>query len=135
MEERVCHHRARRGPEWTTVEEPLRPGGLEFTGRVVLLDCVTLWLTNLFFEAEAAGADSPEAAAETARNVSEAEFERLTASDATYIFVTNEVGLGGVAPDSVARAFADLQGHVNQFIAARADEVTLVVSGIPVKIK
>lgn len=133
MEERVKRHRERRGPGWTTVEEPLRLGRLDFTGRVVLVDCVTLWLTNLFFEV---GAETnPEAAFRIARHAAVQEFEGFTAHDAVYILVTNEVGLGGVAENTLARDFADLQGGINQYIAARADEVTLVVSGIPVKIK
>jgi adenosylcobinamide kinase/adenosylcobinamide-phosphate guanylyltransferase len=61
--------------------------------------------------------------------------DRFTAHDATYIFVTNEVGLGGVADNALARRFADLQGRVNQHIAHRADQVTLVVAGIPLRIK
>ncbi len=129
MEERVRRHRDRRGPGWTTLEEPLRLGRLDLAGRVVLVDCVTLWLTNLMFET----GDPPDI--EAARAAAEREFEEFTARDATYIFVTNEVGLGGVAENALARSFADLQGTVNQFIAARADEVVMVMSGIPVKIK
>jgi adenosylcobinamide kinase/adenosylcobinamide-phosphate guanylyltransferase len=128
MEERVQRHRARRGPEWTTVEEPLRLGAHDFMGRVVLVDCVTLWLTNLLIDR-----GTPDV--EAARAAAESELNRFTAPDAVYIFVTNEVGLGGVADNALARAFADLQGRINQYIAARADEVTMVVSGIPVKIK
>jgi adenosylcobinamide kinase/adenosylcobinamide-phosphate guanylyltransferase len=106
------------------IEEPLKLGGLDLTGRVVLVDCVTLWLTNLLFE----GRGDVYAAAID-------EFERFISCEATYILVTNEVGLGGVADNELARTFADLQGRVNQYIAARADEVILVVAGIPVKIK
>jgi adenosylcobinamide kinase/adenosylcobinamide-phosphate guanylyltransferase len=63
------------------------------------------------------------------------EFDRFTAQDATFIFVTNEIGMGGVSANTQQRRFTDLQGWVNQYIASRADEVTLMVSGIPVKIK
>ncbi len=128
MEARIDRHRARRGPGWTTIEEPLRLGHLDLTGRVALIDCVTLWLTNLLLETESNPVAVVFAAAER-------ELNTLTAHPATYIFVTNEVGLGGVAASALARDFADLQGRVNQLLAARADEVTLVVSGIPVKIK
>ncbi|MDR2894438.1 MAG: bifunctional adenosylcobinamide kinase/adenosylcobinamide-phosphate guanylyltransferase [Alistipes sp.] len=127
MEDRVLRHRARRGPEWTTIEEPLRLGALAMHGRVVLVDCVTLWCTNLFFEA---GGNIF-----SAENTARAELERFTAPEAVYVFVTGEVGLGGVSESAMARDFADLLGRVNQFIAAMAHEVTLVVSGIPVKIK
>jgi adenosylcobinamide kinase/adenosylcobinamide-phosphate guanylyltransferase len=98
---------------------------------VVLVDCVTLWLTNLFFDL---GCDAT-LDVEAARTAAENELERLTARDAVYIFVTNEIGLGGVADNALARSFADLQGDINRYLAACADEVTLVVSGIPIQIK
>lgn len=125
--ERVRRHRERRGPEWTNVEEEKLLGRLDFTGRTVLVDCVTLWCTNLFFDLN----EDPDAAREALVR----EFDALTAHDATYIFVTNEIGLGGVSANAVQRRFADLQGAVNQYIAARADRVILMVSGIPVTIK
>jgi adenosylcobinamide kinase/adenosylcobinamide-phosphate guanylyltransferase len=65
----------------------------------------------------------------------EDEFERFTQADATYIFVTNEIGSGGVSDNDVQRRFTDVEGWLNQYIAARADQVVLMVSGIPVKIK
>ena len=66
---------------------------------------------------------------------SEEEFNKFTEQDAYLIFVTNEIGLGGVSPDAVQRRFTDLQGWFNQYIASRADEVVLMVSGIPMKVK
>ena len=63
------------------------------------------------------------------------EFNKLTEQDAYLIFVTNEIGLGGVSPDAVQRRFTDLQGWLNQYIASRADEVVFMVSGIPMKVK
>ena len=63
------------------------------------------------------------------------EFNKFTEQDAYLIFVTNEIGLGGVSPDAVQRRFTDLQGWLNQYIASRADEVILMVSGIPLKVK
>ena len=71
---------------------------------------------------------------QTLREVKD-EFDRLTAQDATFIFVTNEIGSGGVSTDAVQRQFTDLQGWMNQYVARRADEVLLMVSGIAVKIK
>jgi adenosylcobinamide kinase/adenosylcobinamide-phosphate guanylyltransferase len=93
---------------------------------VVVIDCVTLWLTNFFFETSDV-AQTLEAAKE--------EFNRFTAPDATYIFVTNEIGSGGVSENAIQRKFTDLEGWMNQYIAQQADEVVLMVSGIPVKIK
>ena len=91
-----------------------------------MIDCVTLWLTNFFFENNNVD--------ETLTAVKE-EFERFTKNDATYIFVTNEIGSGGVSDNAVQRQFTDLEGWMNQYIASRADEVILMVSGIAVKIK
>ena len=123
---RVKKHQERRGPQWTNIEEEKQLSRHDLTGRVVVIDCVTLWLTNFFFENS-----DVEQTLETAK----AEFDRFTAHDATYIFVTNEIGLGGVSDNVLQRRFTDLEGWMNQYIAARADEVILMVSGIPVKIK
>lgn len=64
-----------------------------------------------------------------------AEFDRFTSQEATFIFVTNEIGSGGVSENAIQRKFTDLEGWMNQYIAAKADEVILMVSGIPLKVK
>ncbi len=125
--ERVRRHRERRGPEWTNIERPAGLDALDLGGRTVLVDCVTLWATNLFFEE---GEQVDRAFGRFCR-----EFDGLVAHEAVYIFVTNEIGLGGVAENALQRRFTDLQGAVNQYIAARADRVELLVSGIPITIK
>ena len=125
--ERVRRHQERRGPEWTNIEEELYLSRHHLTGRVVVIDCVTLWLTNFFFSHDEDVNRSLEAAKQ--------EFDAFTAPDATYIFVTNEIGMGGVSDNVMQRKFSDLQGWMNQYIASKADEVILMVSGIPVKIK
>jgi len=125
--ERVRRHRERRGPEWTTVEEEFSPGDHDFTGRVVLVDCVTLWCTNLFFRE----GERVDAAYEAFTR----EFDRLTAREAVFIFVTNEIGLGGVSDNALMRRFTDLQGLANQYVASRADRVVLMVSGLPLQVK
>lgn len=128
--ERVRIHQERRGPQWTNIEEPEKIGHLSLQGRVALVDCLTLWSTNFFFRY---GED----------HISEA-FEEMKAELTlmidkkdydTLVFVTNEVGLGGTSANRMQRKFADLLGMVNQFVAAKADEAYLCVSGIPVKIK
>ena len=124
--ERVRRHQERRGPQWTNIEEEKYLSRHDLTGRVAVIDCVTLWLTNFFFEHQDVD--------KTLQTVKE-EFDRFTAQDATLIFVSNEIGSGGVSIDAVQRRFTDLQGWVNQYIASRADEVILMVSGIPVTIK
>ena len=124
--ERVKRHQERRGPQWTNIEEEKFLSRHDLTGRVAVIDCVTLWLTNFFFENQNVD--------EMLKTVKE-EFERFTKNDATYIFVTNEIGSGGVSDNAVQRQFTDLEGWMNQYIASRADEVILMVSGIAVKIK
>ena len=125
--ERVSKHQMRRGPQWTNIEEETQLSRHDMTGRVVVIDCVTLWLTNFFFASDSDTDLSLERA--------KAEFDQFTAPDATYIFVTNEIGSGGVSGNAVQRKFTDLQGWMNQYIASKADEVILMVSGIAVKIK
>lgn len=124
---RVLRHQADRGPEWTNIEEEKYLSRHDLSGRVVVIDCVTLWATNFFFDDEG---DRDRALTELKE-----EFDRFAEQDAYLIFVTNEIGLGGVSPDAVQRRFTDLQGWLNQHIASRADEVVLMVSGIPMKIK
>lgn len=144
--ERVRIHQQRRGPQWTNIEEERHLSRHDLTGRVVVIDCVTLWLTNLItpespeypeYPESPENPDYPSSPAPTATILAaaEAEFDAFTARDATYIFVTNEIGSGGVSPNALQRRFTDLQGWMNQYIATRADEVILMVSGIAVKIK
>ena len=125
--ERVRRHQERRGPQWTNIEEEMLLSRHDMTGRVVVIDCVTLWLTNFFF---ANGSD-----VDVSLRLAKEEFDAFTKADATYIFVTNEIGLGGVSDNALQRKFTDLQGWMNQYIADKADEVILMVSGIEVKIK
>ena len=125
--ERVRRHQARRGPQWTNIEEEKNLSRHDLTGRVVVVDCLTLWCTNFFFDLESDVDRALEAA--------KAEFDRFTAQDATFLIVTNEIGMGGTSDNEIQRKFTDLQGWMNQYAASRADEVILMVSGIPVKIK
>ena len=124
--QRVVKHQERRGAEWDNIEEEKYLSRHDLTGRVAVVDCITLWCTNFFFEFQ----DVDKALA-----LLKAEFDRLVAQDVTLIFVTNEIGSGGVSDNAVQRQFTDLQGWMNQYVATHADEVTLMVSGIPVKIK
>ena len=124
--ERVKKHQERRGPEWTNIEEEKQLSQHDLTGRVAVIDCITLWCTNFFFELQ----DT-----EQSLNALKAEFDAFTAHDATFIFVTNEIGMGGVSENAVQRKFTDLQGWMNQYVASKADEVILMVSGIAVKVK
>ena len=125
--ERVKKHQERRGPQWTNIEEEIHLSKHDLSGRVVVIDCVTLWLTNFFFQLESDVNKSLE--------VAKIEFDAFTQHDATYIFVTNEIGSGGTSENAIQRRFTDLQGWMNQYIASKADEVILMVSGIAVKVK
>ena len=126
FQERVRKHQQRRGPQWTNIEEEKALSRHDLTGRVAVIDCVTLWLTNFFFETQ----DVVQTL-----EMAKREFDLFTAHDATYIFVTNEIGWGGVSENAIQRRFTDLEGWMNQYIASQADEVVMMVSGIAVKIK
>ncbi len=125
--QRVVKHRQARGPEWTNMEEEKELSRHDVTGRVVLVDCVTLWCTNFFFETQGGVEQALEAVKQA--------FNRFTAQEATFIFVTNEIGMGGTSENELQRKFTDMQGWMNQYIAAHADEVILMVCGIPMKVK
>ena len=123
---RVERHQQDRGPEWTNIEEEKQLSKHDVSGRVVVIDCVTLWGTNFFF--------ANDSDVETSLQQLKEEFLRFTNQPACFLFVTNELGMGGVSVDEVQRKFTDLQGWLNQFIASQADEVILIVSGIAVPI-
>lgn len=125
--QRVQHHRADRGEEWTTIEEEKALSHHSLVGKVVVIDCVTLWCTNYFFDLEAD--------ADQALYAIKEEFDRFTTQQATFIFVTNEIGMGGTSDNMVQRKFTDMQGWINQYIAQQANSVVLMVSGIAVTVK
>ena len=125
--QRVIKHQKRRGPEWTNIEEEKELSRHQVDGRVVLIDCVTLWAASYFFDLDTDVDLSLQALKQ--------EFDAFTAQDATFIFVTNEIGSGAVSDNPIQRRFTDLQGWMNQYIASQAHQVYLMVSGIPVLIK
>ena len=127
MRQRVDAHRSRRGDQWTEVEEPLDLAGVlareAVTGRAVLVDCLTLWQTNLMLES----ADMEGAAARLS--------DALASATGTVVLVSNEVGLGIVPENAMAREFRDHAGRLNQRVAEQADEVHFVAAGLPLKLK
>jgi adenosylcobinamide kinase/adenosylcobinamide-phosphate guanylyltransferase len=127
MVERIRRHRARRGDGWTTVEEPLAlPPALESAARdnaAVLVDCLSLWLSNLM------------AAERDVAREAQALVEVLPRLGAPVVFVSNEVGLGIVPDNALARAFRDHAGFLHQIVAAAADRVYFVAAGLPVLLK
>ena len=148
---RVQLHKERRGPQWINIEEEKYLSRHNVAGKVALIDCVTLWSTNFFFDrsmednlpdsgnrnATMDAQEAEESASLVERTLQQikAEFEKFTSQDATFVFVTNEIGLCGVSANKVQRQFTDLLGWLNQYIASKADEVVFMVSGVPMKIK
>ncbi len=130
---RVERHKARRGSQWTNIEEERQLSRHDLTGRVAVVDCLTLWYTNFFFNRDNTDGEQP-SVDEVLKGL-KAEFDRFTDQDATFIFVTNEIGSGGVSDNAVQRRFTDLEGWMNQYVAMRADDVVLMVCGIPMNVK
>ncbi len=126
MVERISHHRQRRPAQWRTVEEPLQLAAVlraeAAAGRCILVDCITLWLSNLLL--------GP--GLEPQRSLF---LEALPVLPGRVILVSNEVGWGVVPMNELGRRFADEQGRINQAIAAACDRVTLVVAGQRLELK
>jgi len=137
MKSRVALHRARRTDQWQTFEAPydahhtLELAAKEAT--VILFDCLTLYTSNLLLETSTA--DEPEEKFKYIMQQIDKLLNCARASQAIVLFVTNEVGMGIVPDNALARQYRDLAGSVNQKVAACADEVYLVVSGLAVEIK
>jgi adenosylcobinamide kinase/adenosylcobinamide-phosphate guanylyltransferase len=128
FQNRIDRHQQERDERWTNIEKEKHLSEINFSGKVALIDCVTLWLTNFFVDTKNDVALSLEEA--------KAEFLKIANQpDATLIIVTNEIGMGLHADTHVGRKFTELQGWMNQFLAKNADIVVLMVSGIPVRIK
>ncbi|WP_336962904.1 bifunctional adenosylcobinamide kinase/adenosylcobinamide-phosphate guanylyltransferase [Sphingobium aquiterrae] len=127
MAERIARHREDRGPRWRTIAAPFAlPEAIEEAAgdeQVLLVDCLTLWLSNLML----AGHDLEDAAESLADAVGHA--------PGTVILVANEVGLGIVPENALARRFRDAAGRLNQKVAGCADEVLLVAAGLPLRLK
>ncbi len=130
MKNRVHRHQAERGADWKTVEEPVRihEAILEAsrTARVILVDCLTLWTSNLLFQGD--DEDAIMAAVDDL-------VQSLEKASCPVLLVSNEVGYGIVPENNLARQFRDMAGLINQRVAEAADRVILTVAGIDVQIK
>lgn len=145
MKERIKKHQSVRPAGWETYEgfknldEIIKEKGIKVQG--VLLDCVTLWLTNLLFDA--VGATDIDLVSQDEMNQIEqdilGELQKFIREaqriDTTVVLVTNEIGMGIVPENKLSRAFRDLQGRMNQMLGKAADQVVLVVCGVPLVIK
>lgn len=130
MARRIARHREERGPGWRTVEAPLVPeAGLDDRAAgAVVVDCLTLWVSNLLLGPYAADLDGLD-------RRTAALAERLGAETRPVWVVSNEVGLGIVPADALSRAYRDALGRANQAVARVADRVTLMVAGCPLRVK
>ena len=135
MTERIARHRSRRGGVWQTIEEPLllphTLARIDGEHRAILVDCVTIWLSNLLLSCDGAQTGSEEQVMAHLRRLSATLREMTT----PVILVTNEVGMGIVPDNPLARLFRDVAGQANQLLAAVADDVHVVISGIPLQLK
>lgn len=127
FEKRIQRHQAERDERWTSIEEEKNISGLPLTGKVVVMDCVTLWLTNFFTDNKYD--------IDTSLQQCKQEIDNLNTAENTFIIISNELGMGMHAETEIGRKFTDLQGWMNQYIAQKADKVVFMVSGIPMVIK
>jgi len=130
MEERIKNHRMSRPKNWKVVEGPIDlmlaiKKNVE-NYKVILIDCITLWVSNLIFKRKTA----EEISIETQKLV-----DTIKKTNSRFIIVSNEVGLGVVPDTKLGRKFRDVAGRVNQIIAQNSNEVYFMVAGIPMKIK
>ncbi len=124
---RINRHRNDRDERWTLMEEEKNISQLPLEGKVAVIDCVTLWLTNFFSDLQY----DLDACLEACYQ----EIDELMDQDAVLLIISNEIGMGLHADTEIGRKFTDLQGWVNQYIAARAHRVIFMVSGIPLTLK
>lgn len=127
FQERVNRHQKERGAEWTTFEAYRDLHLLPIQGRIVVIDCVTLWLTSFFMDHDN---DIDLALLDFKK-----EIDQLSVIDATFIVISNELGMGMHAETAIGRKFADLQGWANQYVAAKSREAVFIVSGLPLFLK
>jgi adenosylcobinamide kinase/adenosylcobinamide-phosphate guanylyltransferase len=128
FQKRIDRHQQERDERWINIENEKYLSEIDFSGKVAVVDCVTLWLTNFFVDTKNDVALCLEQA--------KAEFDSIVSQEnGTILIITNEIGMGVHAETHIGRKFTELQGWMNQYLAKKADVVVLMVSGIPVKIK
>lgn len=126
MKQKITDHQRQRGPDWTTIEAPFDVAGAIAStepNSVILIDCLSMWITNHLLSET----DFPSFVDTT--------LAAIHAAESPIIIVSNEVGLGGVSDNALARSFAKTQGRLNQQIAAFADRVVFVAAGLPMWLK
>ena len=127
FQKRVDRHKSERDERWTTIEEQKNISKVIPTNCVIVIDCVTLWLTNIYLDFD----NDVEKSLEFAKK----EIDAIFLIRSNIIIISNEIGMGIHAQNHVARKFTELQGWINQYIAKKATKATFMVSGIPLKLK
>lgn len=127
FQKRVNRHISDRDERWTTLEEEKKISSVIPKKATVVIDCVTLWLTNYCADTKYD--------IEKCLTEAKTEIDKLTTVDANIIIISNEIGMGLHANTEIGRKFTELQGWVNQYIAKKADKATFMVSGLPLKLK
>lgn len=123
FDQRIKRHQNDRDERWENIEEEKYPAKIDFTNRVVVLDCVTLWLTNFYVDTKYD--------IEASLSQIKVAFDEMVKQEATFIIISNELGMGLHADTESGRKFTDLQGWANQYIAKKADKAIFMVSGLP----
>lgn len=127
FEKRIQRHKKDRGEKWQTIEEDKKIEKFNLEGQTVVLDCITLWLTNIFHDHEYHLDESLKEAKEI--------WDKFSSQRFRLIVVSNEIGMGLHASDESTRHFVDLQGWMNQYIAKSANKAYVLISGIPLRLK
>lgn len=127
---RVKRHQSERDSRWTNIEEERIISSVQIENQTVVLDCITLWLANIYFDLQ----EDVEASLVEAKKELTQLFERDTAQS-HLIIISNEIGMGVHAQSHLSRKFVELQGWVNQFIAKSSHQATFMVSGLPLTLK
>lgn len=128
FQKRIDRHEKDRDERWINIEKEKFLSEIDFSGKVAVIDCVTLWLTNFFVDTK----NDVQLCLEQAK----AEFDAIVLQkNSTIIIISNELGMGVHAETPIGRKFTELQGWMNQYLAKRADTVLLMISGIPITIK
>ena len=127
FDQRIKRHQSDRDERWENIEEEKYPAKFNLKNRVVVLDCVTLWLTNFYV-------DTKYDIEESLKQIKQA-FDEMIKIEATFIIISNELGMGLHADTESGRKFTDLQGWTNQYIAKKADKAIFMVSGLALVLK
>lgn len=127
FKERIKLHEESRGKQWELIEEEKDIASLDFGDGIAVVDCITLWLTNYFVDFK----QDIGRCLSTFKN----QIDRIAELPHTYIVISNEIGMGVHAHEASTRKFVDLQGWANQYVASKADEAIVMISGLPLKLK